>query len=89
MIFPGFGSLAPAPYWRFLFFTTMCNCITEISKKTKKAIQDNNENLDVNYVSIPATQKMKNGKTKFISKSITIIAEFCPFCGEKYDQNGK
>lgn len=74
----------------------MCNCIREInSKLTKSGI---NAELDVPFIVDPITKDIraeivtistckrdesKRGK----SVTVTVFASYCPFCGERYEQD--
>jgi hypothetical protein len=68
----------------------MCNCLQEINKTLEK---DNTEIAFLFYLTgnkqskaIVQTQKV-NPKIK--GAPIRIAAAFCPFCGERYDQEAK
>lgn len=81
-----------------------CNCITEVSEKTRKFLLENdrtNNTESITYfllphtlsddpmVGIPCTfgvvwkKKVRNQKETDLR--ITIMCQYCPFCGRKYD----
>jgi len=70
----------------------MCNCIEE----NDKALEDLNRNtkLDIPFRFSQTNGTMKANRVKIATckideknrqKPITLLASYCPFCGEKYE----
>lgn len=80
----------------------MCNCIEETAKSLREKIGSHPETANVKWVVISGgmttprkvivtafyaiDKKLKNDKTKMVEDTISIMAAFCPFCGEKYEE---
>ena len=80
----------------------MCNCIEKVSEDIKSKLLENPDVLRVAFVLIPSTMtknpkvgihctvktfnSLKKGGEKGVESTMTVLAAFCPFCGEKYEQ---
>lgn len=64
----------------------MCNCITQLSGQLKayNTAIDVSINLSSNVPVKAIVKTYKDDESKR-QKAMTLIASYCPFCGEKYE----
>ena len=81
----------------------MCDCINEVTKKSREHLSNQPHVSKVNYcvpsytfatkdtvsracisVLYSVETVLKNGKTKTVESTSSLVGDFCPFCGERY-----